>query len=55
MKLIKKLRKRWQAWRFQKANPIVAERRGLLILAIIQGRGCTSNRPRLVNGRWQNV
>lgn len=39
MKLIKKLRKRWQAWRFQKANPIVAERRALLAQAILKGKG----------------
>lgn len=53
MKFYKKLRKRWQVWRFQKANPIVAERRALLARAILQGRDCTNNRPRLVDGRWQ--
>lgn len=38
MKLIKKLRKRWQAWRFQQQKPKVAERRALLVQAVKQGR-----------------
>lgn len=37
MKLIKKLRKRWQLWRFAKQKPVIAERRGYLLLAIRQG------------------
>lgn len=38
MKLVKKLRKRWQAWRFAKRNPVVAERRYLLTQAVKQGK-----------------
>lgn len=37
MKFLKKLRKRWQGWRFAKQNPTVAERRGFLAEAIKQG------------------
>lgn len=38
MKLIKKLRKRWQLWRFHKQNPQAAERRALLKIALEQGK-----------------
>lgn len=38
MKLVKKLRKRWQQWRFQRQKPQVAERRNLLATAIKQGK-----------------
>lgn len=38
MKLVKKLRKRWQAWRFQQQKPKMAERRALLEIALQQGR-----------------
>ncbi|AGK01605.1 TPA: hypothetical protein PXF07_000042 [Mannheimia haemolytica] len=37
MKYIKKLRKRWQIWRFLKNHPEVAQRRDLLAIAIKQG------------------
>lgn len=37
MKLVKKLRKRWQLWRFQRQKPQVAERHQLLKQAILQG------------------
>lgn len=38
MKLLKKLRKRWQAWRFAQQKPVVAERRTLLLQAVKQGK-----------------
>lgn len=38
MKLVKKLRKRWQAWRFAKQKPEVATRRQLLIEAVKKGK-----------------
>lgn len=38
MKLVKKLRKRWQQWRFQQQKPQVAERRTLLLQAVKQGK-----------------
>lgn len=38
MKLIKKLRKRWQQWRFHRQKPQVTERRKLLAQAIQQGK-----------------
>ncbi|MDY3123675.1 MAG: hypothetical protein SOW21_04710 [[Actinobacillus] rossii] len=37
MKFLKKLRKRWQGWRFAKQNPTVAQLRGFLTEAIKQG------------------
>lgn len=50
MKLIKKLRKRWQLWRFQKQHPVVAERRAFLIEAIKQGNYCPVGRAK--RGRY---
>lgn len=38
MKLLKKLRKRWQQWRFQQQKPTVASRRGVIQQAIAQGK-----------------
>lgn len=38
MKLLKKLRKRWQAWRFQKQKPEIYQRQTLLKEAILQGK-----------------
>ncbi|OAQ15011.1 hypothetical protein F480_00225 [Bibersteinia trehalosi Y31] len=38
MKFLKKLRKRWQGWRFAKNHPELAERRHLLKVAITQGK-----------------
>lgn len=38
MKLIKTLRKRWQAWQFAKQKPDIAKRRLLLAEAIKQGK-----------------
>lgn len=38
MRLVKKLRKRWQQWRFQQQNPVVANRRALLTQAVKQGK-----------------
>ncbi|MEG9490044.1 hypothetical protein [Mannheimia indoligenes] len=37
MKFLKKIRKRWQSWRFHQQKPTVAERRDLLAIAIKQG------------------
>lgn len=37
MKYLKKLRKRWQGWRFAKQHPRVAERRAFITEAIKQG------------------
>ncbi|MGX2948576.1 hypothetical protein [Frederiksenia canicola] len=37
MKLVKKLRKRWQQWRFQRQKPVIAERHHYLKQAILQG------------------
>lgn len=38
MKFLKKLRKRWQGWRFQKQNPVVAERHAYLKTAVQLGK-----------------
>ncbi|WP_193329809.1 hypothetical protein [[Mannheimia] succiniciproducens] len=37
MKYLKKLRKRWQGWRFAKQNPVVAESRSYITLALKLG------------------
>lgn len=38
MKLMKKLRKRWRLWQFQRNRPLVAERRALLGVALLKGK-----------------
>lgn len=37
MKFLKKIRKRWQSWRFHQQKPTIATHRDLLAIAIKKG------------------